>query len=260
MAFLHNPNQNHLLAALPADELERLSPHLEPVAMPLGDILFNSGSSLQHVYFPATSIVSLHYVMENGASAEIAGVGNEGILGIPLFMGSSTAPSRVFVRAKGYGYKLKAQLLAEEFKRAGTMQRLLLRYTQALITQASQTAVCNRRHPVKQQLCRWLLTTLDRTSSNELILTQKMVADMLGVSCKGVTEAAGKLQQAGLIRNRRGSITVLDRFGLEEHACECYSVVKAEFDRLFGRDLDWRRLAGSTMALPDVNANICMPA
>ena len=260
MAFTNNPNQNHLLAALPSAELARLSPHLEPVEMPLGEVLCESGGKLQHVYFPATSIVSLHYVMENGASAEIAGVGNEGMLGISLFMGGNTTPSRAFVRTAGYGYKLKAQLLVQEFNRAGPMQQLLLRYTQALITQTSQTAVCNRHHSVEQQLCRWLLLTLDRVSSNELILTQELVASMLGVRREGVTEAAGKLQKAGLIHYRRGHITVLDRSGLEDRACECYGVVKAEFDRLLGRDWDWRHMPESVMTWSRVKANACLSA
>lgn len=258
MAFLHNSSQNRLLAALPADELARLSPHLEQVAMPLGDIPDKCGNGPLHVYFPATSIVSLHYVMGNGVSAEIAGIGNEGMLGIPLFMGTSTAPSRIFVRSKGYGYRMDAQVLADEFKRAGAMQRLLRRYTEALVTQASQTATCNRRHSVKQQLCRWLLVTLDRSPSNELVLTQKLVAGMLGVSCRAVAEAAANLKQAGIIRNRRGTVAVLDRSRLEDHACECYGVVKAEFDRLFGPDPDWRHMAGSAIALPVMNAGICV--
>jgi len=193
---------------------------------------------LQNVYFPTTSIVSMHYVMEDGASAEIASVGNEGMLGISLIMGGNTTPSRAFVRTAGFGYKLKAQYLTSEFDRGGAIQRLLLRYTQSLITQTSQTAACNRHHTVEQQLCRCLLSTLDRLPSNDLALTQELVASMLGVRREGVTEAAGKLQQAGIIRNRRGHITVLDRSGLEDHACECYEVVKREFDRLLGQDSD----------------------
>ena len=228
----HNPNQNHLLAALPADEFERLAPHLEPVGMLLGDVLYESGGLLQHVYFPTTAILSLHYVMENGASSEIAGVGNEGMLGISLLMGGNTTPSRAVVQTGGEGYRLKSQLMVEEFKRAGPMQQLLLRYTQALITQMSQTAACNRHHSLVQQLCRWLLLTLDRMSTNELIMTQELVASMLGVRREGVTEAAGKLQQAGVISYRRGHITVLDRAGLEAQVCECYAVVKKEFARL----------------------------
>jgi CRP-like cAMP-binding protein len=228
----HTPSQNHLLAALPTAEFERLAPNLELVPMPLGEVLYESGGQLQHVYFPTTSIVSLHYVMENGSSAEIAGVGNEGILGISLFMGGNSTPSRAIVQTAGSGYRLKARLMMEEFNRAGLMMRLLLRYTQALITQMSQTAVCNRHHSVDQQLCRWLLLTLDRLPSSELIMTQELVASMLGVRREAVTEAAGKLQHAGFIRYRRGHITVLDRSGLVAHVCECYAVVKKEFDRL----------------------------
>jgi CRP-like cAMP-binding protein len=227
-----NPDQNHLLAALPAEVLERLSPHLELIQMPLGQVLYESGGQLQHVYFPTTAIVSLHYVMEDGASAEIAGVGNEGVLRISLFMGGNTTPSLATVQTAGYGYRLKARLMMEEFNRAGPMMRLMLRYTQALITQMSQTAVCNRHHSVEQQLCRWLLLTLDRLPSNELTITQELIARMLGVRREGITEAAGNLQRAGFISYRRGHITVLDRSGLESNACECYNVVKKEFHRL----------------------------
>jgi CRP-like cAMP-binding protein len=227
-----NPNQNHLLAALPAAEFERLAPHLELVEMRLGDVLYESGGQLQHVYFPTTAILSLHYVMENGSSSEIAGVGNEGVLGISLFMGGNTTPSRAVVQTGGQGYRLKEQIMLQEFNRAGPTQQLMLRYTQALITQMSQTAACNRHHSLVQQLCRWLLLTLDRLPTNELIMTQELVASMLGVRREGVTEAAGKLQQAGVIRYRRGHITVLDRSGLESQVCECYAVVKKEFARL----------------------------
>ncbi|MDP1707902.1 MAG: Crp/Fnr family transcriptional regulator [Gammaproteobacteria bacterium] len=227
-----SPNQNHIIAALPTAEFERLAPHLELVAMPLGEVLYESGGKLSHVYFPATAIVSLQYIMESGASAEIAGVGNEGILGISLFMGGETTPSRAVVQTAGYGYRLKAQLMMQEFNRAGLMLGLLLRYTQALITQMAQTAVCNRHHSVEQQLCRWLLLTLDRLPSNELTITQELIAGMLGVRREGVTEAVGKLQHAGFIGHRRGHITILDRSGLETHVCECYSVVKREFHRL----------------------------
>ena len=226
------PRQNHLLDALPAAEFDRLSPHLELVAMPLGEALYESGGQLQHVYFPTTSIVSLLYVLANGASAEIAVVGNEGILGISLFMGGETTPSRAVVQSAGYGYRLKAQLLKQEFNRAGPVLHLLLRYTQALITQMAQTAVCNRHHSVEQQLCRWLLLSLDRLSSDSLSMTQELIANMLGVRREGVTEAAGNLQRAGLIRYSRGRIEVLDRPGLEKAVCECYAVVKTEFDRL----------------------------
>jgi CRP-like cAMP-binding protein len=227
-----SPNKNHLLAALPTAEFERLAPHLELVAMPLGQVLYESSGQLQHVYFPTTAIVSMHYVMENGASSEIAGVGNEGVLGISLFMGGNTTPSRAIVQTAGHGYQLKARLLMEEFNRGGLTQHLLLRYTQALMTQVSQTAVCNRHHAVVQQLCRWLLLTLDRLPSNELTMTQELIASMLGVRREGITEAAGQLQQAGCIRYRRGHITVLDRSGLESRVCECYAVVKKEHDRL----------------------------
>ena len=232
MPASQSPNQNHLLAALPTAEFERLAPHLEPVELLLGDVLYESGGLLQHVYFPTTAILSLHYVMENGSSSEIAGVGNEGVLGISLFMGGHTTPSRAVVQTGGQGYRLSAQLMLQEFKRAGLMQQLMLRYTQALITQMSQTAACNRHHSLVQQLCRWLLLTLDRMATNELIMTQELVASMLGVRREGVTEAAGKLQQAGVISYRRGHITVIDRKGLESQVCECYDVVKKEFARL----------------------------
>jgi CRP-like cAMP-binding protein len=228
----HSPTQNHLLAALPPAEFARLSPDLELVPMPLGEALYESGGRLQHVYFPTTSIVSLLYVLENGASAEIAIVGNEGILGISLFMGGGTTPSRAVVQSAGYGYRLKAELLKQEFDRSGPVLHLLLRYTQALITQMSQTAVCNRHHAVEQQLCRWLLLSLDRLSTDSLTMTQELIANMLGVRREGVTEAAGNLQRQGLIRYSRGRIDVLDRAGLEETVCECYAVVKKEFDRL----------------------------
>ena len=228
----HSPDQNNILAALPKPVRDRLYPHLESVEMPLGDILYESGTKLHDVYFPTTSIVSLLYVMEDGASAEIAVVGKEGILGIALFMGGETTPSRAIVQSAGHGFRLKSQLLKDEFNRAGPLMHLLLRYTQALITQMSQTAVCNRHHSVHQQLCRWLLMSLDRLPSSELTMTQELIANMLGVRREGVTEAAGKLQRAGLILYNRGHITVLDRPGLEAQACECYQVVKKEFDRL----------------------------
>ena len=227
-----SPHQNHLLAALPAVDYERIAPHLELMPMPLGDVLYESGGEIRHVYFPTTSIVSLLYVMEDGASAEIAVVGNEGILGISLFMGGETTPSRAVVQSAGYGYRLQAQLLKDEFGRFGALLHLLLRYTQALITQMAQTAVCNRHHSIDQQLCRWLLLSLDRLASSELAMTQELIANMLGVRREGVTDAAGKLQDAGLIHYRRGRITVLDRPGLEARACECYQVVKKEMDRL----------------------------
>jgi CRP-like cAMP-binding protein len=228
----HSPRQNHLLKALAAEDYKRIAAHLELVPLKLGDILYEPGIKLRYVYFPTTAIVSLLYVMEDGASAEIAIVGNEGILGISLFMGGETTPSRAVVQSAGYGYRLRAQLLKDEFGRFGPFLRLLLRYTQALITQMAQTAVCNRHHSVDQQLCRWLLLSLDRLASSELSMTQELIANMLGVRREGVTEAAGKLQDAGLIHYRRGRITVLDRPRLEARSCECYQVVKTEFDRL----------------------------
>ena len=240
-----SPRENHLLAALPADEWERLLPRMEFRPMPLGHVLYESGSKLQHVYFPTNSIVSLLYVMEDGASAEIAIVGNEGIVGISLFMGGETTPSRGIVQSAGEAYRVAGTFLKEEFFRAGPLQRLLLRYTQALITQMSQTAVCNRHHSVEQQLCRWLLMSLDRLPSNELTMTQELIANMLGVRREGVTESAGKLQKLGLINYNRGRIVVLDRAALEVHACECYAVVKKEFDRLLPWIAARQPLAGS---------------
>lgn len=228
----HSPRQNHLLDALPAIDHNRIAARLELVTLKLGDVLYEPGVPLRYVYFPATAIVSLLYVMEDGSSAEIAIVGNEGILGIALFMGGDTTPSRAVVQSAGHAYRLKAQLLKDEFARFGPFLRVLLRYTQALITQMAQTAVCNRHHTVDQQLCRWLLLSLDRLESNELTMTQELIANMLGVRREGVTEAAGKLQHAGLIHYRRGKIMVLDRPRLEARSCECYQVVKTEFDRL----------------------------
>lgn len=227
-----NPRDNFLLAALPDAELARWLPHLELVEMPLGTVLCESGNTLGHVYFPTTAIVSLLYVMEDGASAEIAVVGHEGIVGISLFMGGETTLSRALVQSAGTGFRLKADLMMQEFNRAGPVLHLLLRYTQALITQMAQTAVCNRHHSLDQQLCRWLLLSLDRLPSNRLVMTQELIANMLGVRREGVTEAAGHLQKAGLIRYRRGHITVLNRPGLERRSCECYGVVKKEYDRL----------------------------
>jgi CRP-like cAMP-binding protein len=232
MDSTHGPKQNHLLAALPASEFERLAPHLQLIPLKLGEVLYESGGQLKHVYFPTNSIVSLLYVMEDGASAEIAVVGNEGLLGISLFMGGETTPSRAVVQSEGVGYRLPANHVKQEFSRAGPMMHLLLRYTQALITQMSQTAVCNRHHSVDQQLCRWLLLSLDRLPSDELIMTQELIANMLGVRREGVTEAAGKLRDAGIIAYSRGHIKVQDRHKLERHVCECYAVVKKEFDRL----------------------------
>lgn len=207
-------------------------PHLEFVELPLAHVLYESGATLSHVYFPTTAIVSLLYVLENGASAEIAVVGNEGIVGVSMFMGGKSTPSRAVVQSAGQGFRLKAETLEEEFNRAGPVLHLLLRYTQALITQMSQTAVCNRHHSLDQQLCRWLLLSLDRLQGDELVMTQELIANMLGVRREGVTEGALKLQNAGLIRYARGRITVLDRAGLEKRTCECYAVVKKEYERL----------------------------
>ncbi len=225
------PKQNQLLAALPVDEWEKWQPELEPVDLNLGDVLYESGGKMTHVYFPTTAIVSLLYVMENGASAEIAVVGHEGIVGVSLFMGGESTPSRAVVQSAGQGFRLDAHQIQEHFKRAPVLH-LLLRYTQALITQMAQTAVCNRHHSLDQQLCRWLLLSLDRLSGSELVMTQELIANMLGVRREGVTESATKLQKAGLIRYSRGRITVLDRGGLESRSCECYGVVKREYDRL----------------------------
>lgn len=232
MCTPHQPQQNFLFRALPHEARERVFPYLELVDMPLGHVLYESGRTLQHVYFPTDSIISLLYVMENGASAEIAVVGNEGMIGVALFMGGETTPSRAIVQSAGHAYRLKGYLLKQEFARSGALQHLLLRYTQALITQMAQTAVCNRHHTVDQQLCRWLLLSLDRLPSNNLVMTQELIANMLGVRREGVTEAAGKLQARGLIKYKRGRITVLDRPALEKASCECYAVVKHEFDHL----------------------------
>jgi len=232
MSSPHSPKQNHLLDALPAEGYARLLPDLELVPMPLGWVVYESGAHLDYVYFPTTSIVSLLYVTENGASAEIAITGNEGLIGISLFMGGESTPSRAVVQSEGDAYRLKEIVLKKEFALGGHLQHLALRYTQALITQMSQTAVCNRHHSVDQQLCRWLLLSMDRLAGNELRMTQDLISNMLGVRREGVTEAAGHLQAAGLIRYSRGKITVLDRPGLEQRVCECYAVVKKEFDRL----------------------------
>jgi CRP-like cAMP-binding protein len=232
IATFADHKKNHLLAALPEAEWQRWLPKLELVEMPLGEVLYESGVTLSHVYFPTTAIVSLLYVMENGASAEIAVVGNEGLVGVSLFMGGESTPSRAVVQSAGQGIRLAARSMKDEFNRAGPALHLLLRYTQALITQMAQTAVCNRHHSVDQQLCRWLLLSLDRLQGDELVMTQELIANMLGVRREGVTEAALSLQQAGLIRYARGHITVLDRAGLEKRTCECYAVVKKEYDRL----------------------------
>jgi CRP-like cAMP-binding protein len=229
---LHAPEQNHLLRALSASERERIFPHLQLVPMPLGKVLYESGGPLRHVYFPTDCIVSLLYVMENGSSAEISVVGNEGMVGIALFMGGETTPSRAVVQSAGHAYRLIGQRLKDEFYRSGDIQLLLLRYTQALITQMAQTAVCNRHHSVDQQLCRWLLLSLDRLPTSRLTMTQELIANMLGVRREGVTEAAGKLQASGVITYSRGKITVLDRPALEAMCCECYAVVRRESDRL----------------------------
>jgi CRP-like cAMP-binding protein len=235
MPTSNDPQKNHLLAALTATERERLYPHLQLVPMPLGKVLYESGDVMRHVYFPTDSIISLLYVLEDGASAEISVVGNEGIIGVSLFMGGETTPSRAIVQSAGFAYRLIGQLLKEEFHRNGGMQLLLLRYTQALLTQMAQTAVCNRHHSVDQQLCRWLLLSLDRLSSNKLTMTQELIANMLGVRREGVTDAAGKLQKLGVIQYARGRITVVDRPKLEKLCCECYAVVKKETDRLLPR-------------------------
>jgi CRP-like cAMP-binding protein len=226
------PQDNQLLAALPAIDLGRLVPHLESVPMLLGEVLHEPGDQIQHVYFPTSAILSLHYVMENGASAEVAGVGNEGVLGISVFMGGESTPNRALVQTAGHGYRLKSHRLLEEFKRGGALLRLMLRYSQALLTEIAQTCACNRHHSVEQQLCRWLLLTLDRLPSNNLIMTQELIASMLGVRRESVTEAALTLKQQGVINYRRGHITVLNRSGLNAHVCECYEVVKSEFNRL----------------------------
>ncbi|TDO09779.1 MULTISPECIES: Crp/Fnr family transcriptional regulator [Halomonas] len=237
MAVQLDPRQNHLLAALPMNEYQRLAPHLERVELVLGQSLVESGKVMQHVYFPTDAIVSLLCVMQDGDSTEIAVVGAEGIVGISLFMGGETTPSRAVVQSAGGAYRLRGPLLKDEFDRASTLQYLLLRYTQALITQMAQTAVCNRHHSLDQQLCRWLLLSLDRLPTNELVMTQELIANMLGVRREGVTESAGKLQKAGLISYHRGRISILDRPGLESRVCECYAVVKKEYDRL----LSYRR-------------------
>ena len=232
MSTAPNPLSNHLLAALPAAEWQRWLPKLEWVPMPLGQVMYESGRTISHVYFPTTAIVSLLYVMESGASAEIAVVGCEGVVGISLFMGGESTPSRAVVQSAGEGYRLSAAAVKEEFNQSHPVMHLLLRYTQALITQMSQTAVCNRHHALEQQLCRWLLLSLDRLQGVDLVMTQELIANMLGVRREGVTEAALKLQHLGLIRYSRGHITVLDRPGLERRTCECYAVVKREYERL----------------------------
>jgi CRP-like cAMP-binding protein len=232
MPIGRDPKSNHLLAALPEAEWSRWLPELELIKLPLGEVLYESGTLQTHIYFPTTAIVSLLYVMESGASAEIAVVGNEGAVGISLFMGGESTPSRAVVQSAGQGFRLKALMIKKEFSLSMPVMHVLLRYTQALITQMAQTAVCNRHHSLDQQLCRWLLLSMDRLHGNELVMTQELIANMLGVRREGVTEGALKLQKAGLIRYSRGHITVLDRKGLEERTCECYAVVKKEYDRL----------------------------
>ena len=232
MVIAPDPSENHLLAALPVAVRQRWLPQLQPVEMPLGQVLIESGRVPTHVYFPTTAIVSLLYVMENGASAEIAVIGNDGIVGVSLFMGGGSTPSQAVVQSEGRGFRMNGQAIKSEFNQSPPVLHLLLRYTQALITQMAQTAACNRHHSVDKQLCRWLLLSLDRLPGNEIIMTQELIANMLGVRREGVTEAALKLQEAGLIRYVRGHITVLDRKGLEQRTCECYAMVKKEYDRL----------------------------
>jgi len=243
----HSPNQNHLLSALPTAEFELVAAHLELVLLRLGEILYEPGGSLQHAYFPTTAIVSLHYVTESGGSAEAAGVGNEGMVGVSLFMGGDTTSSSAMVQTAGHAYRLEARLLRQACERAGPMQDLLLRYAQALMTQICQTAVCNRHHSVEQQLCRWLLLNLDRSPSNEFIMTQELIAGILGVRRDDITEAAEKLHHAGFIGYRRAHITVLERTGLECCACECYAVVKKELIRLLP-DVRYRQDIAASMA------------
>ncbi|MCQ4143133.1 Crp/Fnr family transcriptional regulator [Vogesella sp. AC12] len=226
------PQQNHLLGALPAEVLERLLPHFELIELPLGKVLYESGDALRHVFFPTDAIVSLLYVMESGSSAEISVVGNEGMVGIAVFMGGESTPSRAIVQSAGYAFRLSGSHFKNEVNRHAELLQLMLRYTQALITQMAQTAVCNRHHSIDQQLCRWLLLSLDRLPSNQLTMTQELIANMLGVRREGVTDAAGKLQKLGVIEYSRGHITVLDRPQLEQLCCECYAVVKKETDRL----------------------------
>ena len=245
MSTAHSPSQNKLLAALPEADFERLAQHLELVPMELGAVVYEPGQQLQHAYFPTTAIVSLHYVTESGASAEAAGVGQDGVVGISLFMGGGTTASSALVQTPGHAYRLERRWLMQEFIRAGLLQSLLLRYTQGLITQTLQTAVCNRHHSVEQQLSRWLLSTLDRIPASELVMTQELVASLLGVRRESIALAAGRLQQAGYIRYRRGHISVLDRIGLEASACECYGVVKKELSRLLPDELYRRDMASA---------------
>jgi len=241
MSSEYFPQQNTLLAAMPTEAQQRLFNAVTLVPLPLGEVLYEPGGTMRYVYFPTDSIVSLLYVMENGASAEISVVGNEGMVGISLFMGGGSTPSRAVVQSAGYAWRLKSQLLKEEFNRHGEMMMLMLRYTQSLITQMAQTAVCNRHHSIDQQLCRWLLSSLDRLPSNNLTMTQELIANMLGVRREGVTEAAGKLQKLGVIEYSRGKITLLDREQLESLSCECYAVVKKESNRLLPHHFEQNR-------------------
>ena len=234
MVKIKTPVKNHLLEALPKDDFLRIKSNLKPVSLDLGDVLYESGEQMDYIYFPTTVIISLLYIMENGSTAEIGLVGNEGLVGIALFMGGGTMPNRAIVQSAGEGFKLKARDLQSEFSRGGIFQILLLRYTQAFMTQISQTAVCNRLHSIEQQLCRWLLLNHDRLQSDILVMTQELIANMLGVRREGVTIAAGNLQKKKLISYVRGTITILDREGLENEVCECYQVVKTEYDRLLG--------------------------
>lgn len=232
MDLSSDPGQNNILAALPSDVQKRIFPYLEETTLPLGKVLYEAGDKMRHVYFPTDSIISLLYVMESGASAEISVVGREGLVGISLFMGGESTSSRAVVQSGGKGFRMPGQKLIDEFNRHGALMSLVLRYTQALITQMAQTAVCNRHHTIDQQLCRWLLLSLDRLPSNHLVMTQELIANMLGVRREGVTEAAGRLQKLGVIEYRRGHIEILDRSQLEKMSCECYAVVKRESDRL----------------------------
>jgi CRP-like cAMP-binding protein len=248
MSELNTPDQNRILAALPAAEFARLATTLELVSLPLGQILYEPDTRMKHAYFPTTAIVSLHYVLETGASAESAGVGPEGVVGIALFMGGESTPSSAVVQTAGYGYRMEASILMREFNLGGALQTLLLQYTQALIAQIAQTAACYRHHSVEQQLCRFLLLTQDRLASGELVMTQELVASMLGVRREGITEAAGKLQSAGYIRYRRGHISIIDRTGLQSRSCECHAVIRAELDRLESK---LRHAASAPTAMDD---------
>ena len=232
---------NHLIAALPADEFIRLKPNLEPVSLALGEVIYESGEQLEYIYFPTTAIISLLYIMENGSTAEIGMSGNDGLVGIALYMGGSTTPSRAVVQSAGNAFRMPSKALKDEFSRGGVFQKILLRYTQSLMTQISQTAVCNRLHSVEQQLCRWLLINHDLLQTNKLIMTHDLIANMLGVRREGVSIAAGNLQKKGLIKYVRGTITMLDRYALELAACECYRVVKDEYDRLLGKYISQNR-------------------